>query len=93
MAALKVLVGVMGVLIVAGLAAVAYGVATRLGGAAGGGYGDAKLTLPPGGKVLDMAAAGDRLVLRIALPDASQRLLVVDLAHGRQVGALELVSP
>jgi hypothetical protein len=40
-----------------------------------------------------MTAAGDRLVLRIALPDASQRLLVVDLAHGRQIGALELVTP
>jgi hypothetical protein len=93
MAALKLLVVVMGVLIVLGVAAIVYGVATRLGGSSGGIYADAKITLPPGGTVLDMTAAGDRLVLRIALPDASQRLLVVDLAHGRQIGALELVTP
>jgi hypothetical protein len=43
--------------------------------------------------VLDMAATGDRLVLRVALPDATERLLVVDLAHGRQIGTLELVRP
>jgi len=92
MAALKLLVVVMGVLIVLGLGAIVYGVATKLGGGTGGGYAD-KLTLPQGAKVLDMAASGDRLVLRVALPDASQRILVVDITRGRQIGALELVQP
>jgi hypothetical protein len=92
MAALKLLVIVMGVLIVLGVGGLIYGLAMRVelprAGAA-----DGTIALPAGARVLDMAAAGDRLVLRVALPDASERLLVVDLAHGRQIGTLELVRP
>jgi hypothetical protein len=92
MAALKLLVVVMGALIVVGVGVLIYALATRVDGARAS-YADAKLMLPDGAKVLDMVAAGDRLVLRLALPDATERLLVVDLVHGRQVGALELVRP
>jgi len=94
MAALKVLVVVMGVLIVAGVAVLIYALATRLdvAGANRPAF-DGRLVLPPEAKIVDMTAAGDRLVLRIALPDRSERLLVVDLVRGRQIGALELVRP
>jgi hypothetical protein len=92
MAALKLLVVVMGVLIVVGIGVLVYALAARVD-VARAPYADAKLALPDGAKVLDMTAAGDRLVLRLALPDASERLLVVDLVRGRQVGTLELVRP
>ncbi|MEJ0067602.1 MAG: hypothetical protein WDO24_01350 [Pseudomonadota bacterium] len=83
------------------IAAIIYGLATRLEpargtGAASGQAGapiGGRIELPAGGKIVDMTASGDRLVLRVALPDMTERLLVVDLAHGRQVGALELVRP
>jgi hypothetical protein len=92
MAALKLLVVAMGVLIVLGIGGLIYGLATRFEVPRAGAV-DGKIALPAGAKVLDMAAAGDRLVLRVALPDATERLLVVDLAHGRQIGTLELVRP
>jgi hypothetical protein len=92
MAALKVLVGVMSVLIVLGVAAIVYGIATRLDLGRPVAL-DGKVELPAGGRIVDMTAAGDRLVLRIALPDASERLVMVDLARGRQLGTLEVVRP
>ena len=97
MAALKILVGVMGVLIVVGVAAIVYGIATRLDlsrpHALEGVALEGKIALPAGGRIVDMTSAGDRLVLRVALPDASERLIVVDLARGRQLGTLEVVKP
>ena len=92
MAALKVLVVVMGVLIVAAVAAIVWGLATRLD-LSRPRFADGRLELPAGARVVDMAATGERLVLRVALPDAQERLIVVDLAHGRKVGTLELVHP
>ena len=92
MAALKILVGVMGVLIVLGVAAIVYGIATRLDLSRPVAL-DGKVELPAGGRIVDMTSSGDRLVLRVALPDASERLVVVDLARGRQLGTLEVVKP
>ena len=92
MAALKVLVGVMSVLIVLGVAAIVYGIATRLDLSRPVAL-EGKVELPAGGRIVDMTAAGDRLVLRVALPDASERLVVVDLARGRQLGTLAVVRP
>ncbi len=89
MAALKVLVVVMAVLIVAGIGAIVYGIATRLD-LSRPSFADGRIELPAGARVVDMAAAGERLVLRVALPDARERLIVVDLARGRQLGALDL---
>jgi hypothetical protein len=89
MAALKVLVVAMGVLIVLGLAGLVWGLATRLDGSRA--VADGRVELPPGAEIVDMTAAGDRLVLRVAMPDASERLIVVDLARGRAVGGVDLV--
>jgi hypothetical protein len=92
MAALKLLVIVMGALIVVGVGVLIYGLAARLDPPRAG-YGDAKIALPVGAQVVGMTAAGDRLVLRLALPDTTERLLVLDIARGRQIGTLELVHP
>jgi hypothetical protein len=92
MAALKVLVGVMGVLIVVGVGAIVYGIATRLDLSRPAGF-DGKVQLPAGGRILDMTASGDRVVLRVAVPDGGERLIVVDLVRGRQLGVLDLVKP
>src|SRR5581483_5592572 len=91
MAALKLLVSVMGALIVVGVGVLIWGVATRLDLSRAGF--EAKLALPAGAKVVDMTASGDRLVLRLVLPDAAERLLVVDIAHGKPLGTLELTQP
>jgi hypothetical protein len=82
----------MGVLIVVGVGVLAWGLATRLDLSRPMAV-DGRVTLPREAKVLDMTASGDRLVLRVALPDNSERLVIVDLARGRQLGSLELVRP
>jgi hypothetical protein len=92
MAALKVLVGVMGVLIVLGVGAIVYGIATRLDLSRPVAF-EGKVQLPAGGRILDMTASGDRMVLRVATSDGGERLIVVDLVHGRQLGVLDLVKP
>ena len=92
MAALKVLVVVMGVMIVVGVGVLIWGIATRLDLTKAQPV-DGRIALPAGAKVLDMTSSGDRLVLRVVLPDQSERLIIVDLARGRPLGSLELVRP
>jgi hypothetical protein len=91
-AALKVLVGVMGVMIVVGVGVLIWGIATRLDLSKTPAV-EGRVALPAGATVLDMTSSGDRLVLRVALPDRSERLIIVDLARGRPLGSLELVRP
>jgi hypothetical protein len=91
MAALKVLVVAMGVLIVLGVGAIVYGIATRLDLSKPVAF-DGRVELPAGGRILDMTASGDRLVLRVAMPDGGERLILVDLSRGKALGALELVK-
>ncbi|MCC6470189.1 MAG: hypothetical protein IT563_17835 [Alphaproteobacteria bacterium] len=89
MLGLKVLVGVLTVLLIAGFGVLAGGLmmqAKRGGGDAG--FGTAELTLPPGGKVMETAIQGDRVVLRVALPDGEERLHVFDVASGRAIGTI-----
>jgi hypothetical protein len=90
----------MGILIVAGLALVAYGIAKRIGAPeapptateerAPPSFGASELPLPPGARVVDMAATDGRLVLRVAAADGGQRLLVLDLASGALLGSIAL---
>ena len=89
MAALKVLVVAMGVLILVGLGAIIYVLATGAG-LAPGGFGARRLALPAGARVVEMAAAGERVVLRLEAPDGVARLLVVDPVRGRELGRIEL---
>ena len=97
MQALKALVIVLGVLILAAAGVVAvtiYKRATNGLGAAGGtsaGFGSKKLELPAGATLEDTTASGEHLVLRLRLADGSSRMVVIDLATGEPTGELDLV--
>jgi hypothetical protein len=87
-AALKWLVGVMGVLIVLGTVTLVFLIVQRAGGAADG------IALPPqhlgqpaGTRILGMSSAEGRLALLVARPDG-ERVLLVDPRRGRVVGEL-----
>jgi len=102
MHALKVLVIAMGVLLVAGFAVLVATVAGRLshrgepsaaiaaGAAKAAGFGNATVTLPAGAKVVEMRAAGSRLVLRLLRADGGEALLVLDPDTGVTLGTIEL---
>ncbi len=90
MRGLKALVIGMAILIAVGLAAVV----TRLidlaasGGSGGRSFGEARLGLAPGCRVVEATAGDGRLLLRIGEGAACERVLIVDPASGRVLGAL-----
>ncbi len=98
--AMTVVVVVMGILIVAGLAALAVGIVRRATDAihsaevprAAGptAFLAAPIGLPKGAHVTAISTGTDRLVIAVALPDGSQELIVVDLATGRRLGMIPL---
>ena len=89
MQALKVLVVVMGVLIVAGLTVVVVTVMSRMNHGASG-FGTASLTLPKGCRLVGMVNAGDRVALRLGDGPDCQLILFVDPDSGQQTGSLAL---
>jgi hypothetical protein len=54
--------------------------------------GDVTLSIPAGARVSDFSASGDRLVLRLVMPDQEQRLIVVDLLTGTLLGTIKLAT-
>ena len=48
------------------------------------------LGLPPGSQVRRMTAAGHRLILVVAVPDAGERIVIVDLRSGGMVADIGL---
>ncbi len=94
MRALKVLVVVMGIVIIAGLAVVAVTVVKRMGGAAEkpGTFETATLSVPSGCRVVEMVPAGERLVLRLGEGERCRGILVVDLKTGALLGRLDPVE-
>ena len=97
MRALKALVIVMGILIVAGTAVIAVTLARRSAddGAARTG-GDAavaapRIELPAGARVVETALDGTRIALRIVLADGTERIIVIDTETGRRTGAVDVV--
>ncbi len=90
MRSIQALVIVMGILIVGGMTLVGYQIVTTVGEppAAPASFGEVELALPPGARVLDMAAIDDRLVLRVEGGDGRQRLLVLDPSTGALVGTI-----
>ena len=85
MQALKALVIILGVLILAASAVVAVTIYNRatdgLEGTAAG-FGIKTMDLPPGAEIVEMTAAQGQIVLRLRLADGSPRILVVDLETG-----------
>jgi hypothetical protein len=94
MRALKILVIVMGLLIVAGLTVIFATLAKRMAGAGEphGGFDSAALQLPKGCRVVEMAAAGPRLALRLGDGPGCEAILFVDPATGQQLGRLQLLQ-
>jgi len=95
MRALKVLVVVMGVLLVAGIIALAMAVAARIerGGTAStlakASTGPLHEALPAGSRVVAAELSGDRLMVRVALADGGEQLLLYDAKNGALVAVIE----
>jgi Family of unknown function (DUF6476) len=95
MRALKILVVVMGVMLVAGfttLVALVAGRVSRDGPAAvaAHGFGSLAIDIPRGARIEAMTAGPDRLILALALPDGGRQLVVIDLAKGVRLGTIQL---
>jgi hypothetical protein len=93
--ALKVLVIVMAVMILAGFATLIVVTAGRLsrGGPALAlpqPVAAAPIELPAGARIETMSVGSDRLVLDILLPDGNRRLMIIDPATGHLLGAIPL---
>jgi len=90
---LKILVVAMGVMLVAGLAALVATVAIRLSHRTPTpveAFTAPPITLPHGATIEQMSTGPDRIVLDVALADGSVELVVIDLATGRLVGIFPL---
>jgi hypothetical protein len=95
MRALKILVVVMGVMILAGFATLLVVLAGRLsratpGAASSQPFAASPIELPAGARIETIGAAGDRLVLGLVLADGNRQLIIIDLATGRRLGAIPL---
>ena len=95
MQALKALVISLGFLILLAFGVLAYGIATKFGhsgdnNAVSSGFGETKILIPAGGRVLEMRPERGRLILRVRHANASESLLVVDLNTGQQTGTIHL---
>ena len=96
MRALKVLVIVLGVMIVAAAGLVVYGVVNKLGDLAGvdkaavRSFGERSIELPPSAEVKTFVVEADRLVIHLILADGGERLLILDLETGQQLGTIML---
>ncbi len=55
-------------------------------------FGTGDITLPAGAKIEDLAVGDGRIVLQLRLDSGARRLLVLDLASGAQLGAVNLNS-
>ncbi len=102
MRALKALVIGMGILILIGFAAVVVAVIQRTGDDGDDGpstvrsgvpteraFGDVRVKLPSGAQVIGTAADGGRLIVHLRLAGGEARILVIDLATGKRLGAIE----
>ena len=92
--ALKILVVVMGMMLVAGVVILIATIAMR---ASQPRSGEAPLTvspieLPAGARIEAMSIGGDRLVIDIVLPDGNRQLRILDLARGRILGVVPIRS-
>jgi hypothetical protein len=95
MRALKILVVVLGIMLIVGFAALIAVIAGRLsrsGPAANAprAIAAAAIDIPRGARIEAMTAGADRVVLGLVLPEGGRQLLIIDLATGARLGAIEL---
>jgi hypothetical protein len=90
---LKFLVAAMGMLLIAGVAALVAAIAVRLshrGAPPEAAFAAPPLILPHGATIETMSVGADRIVLQLDLADGSMELVVIDLQTGRQLGTIPL---
>ncbi|MDE2166720.1 MAG: hypothetical protein KGM97_10860 [Alphaproteobacteria bacterium] len=96
MRALKLLVIVLGVLLLAGIGALATAVIWRINHAAAPSAARPaapfvrRIALPPGAKVIGTDVEGGHLVVRVDMPNGGVRVLVLDLATGAPIATIEV---
>lgn len=92
MRALKILVGVMGAMILIGVAVLGATVAGRLTKSTppAQAFTAPAIDVPAGARIESMSTGADRIVLDLVLSDGSRQLLIVDLANGRKLGTVPL---
>jgi len=92
MRALKILVGVLGVLLVAGTVVLVSVVVARIerrpAAAADAGAAPVRSALPPGSRILATDLSGDRLLVRLALPDGGEALVLFNARNGAEVAVI-----
>jgi hypothetical protein len=98
MQAIKALVIGMGVLIVAGMIILVYGVTTNLGKSSLGGgsvqgFGDVRVTLPAGAAVEDARLDGETLVVRVRGPGDTAQVILFRRDDGKRLGGFHFEAP
>ena len=96
--ALKRLVIVLGVLLVAGFIVLIITIGFRIANRDWGGAGtpaeiNAEITRPAGGALAGMTADDDRLYLRFNLASGEDLIVIVDAATGEKIGELRIPNP
>ena len=103
MPAVKALVIGLGVLLLAGIALLTFGISQKAAdpkfklfegrpasGAAVNTFGETRIALPEGCSVTEIRPDGPRLYLRIGPPGACERIIAVDAATGQPLGSIWL---
>ncbi len=95
MQSIKALVIFMGLLILAGLGLLVYGVVGQVSEVTGteGGFDETVLSLPVGCSVVETRVYGDRLVVRTEGPlgyKPCQKIIIIDLQSGEVVGRVKI---
>ena len=91
--ALKILVVTMAFLIIVGLGFLAYGIAVNF---AAGEKEDllvqnpSPLTLPVGAEIRETIMNGNRILMRLSMPDNQTRLVIFDMEKGREVQRIKV---
>ncbi len=89
MLGLKILVGTMTVLIIAGVGVLIGGLAMQAKQMKTT-FQPAEVTVPKGGKLVDTQIQGDRVVVRVAQQDGQEALHIFDLGSGRMLGTIAI---
>ena len=94
MRALKVLVVVMGALLVGGTVALIMAIVVRVERRAAlappAAPASHRVVLPPASRIIATTLAGERLLVRLALADGGEELVLFDACSGAEVAVIEL---
>lgn len=96
MQALKALVIGMGVLIIAGMAILVYGLTGKVGTSLSSkpspaAFGTIRANLPAGASVDTVHVEDGNAVVHLVMPDGGAQIMVFRLSDGRQTGTIELL--